>query len=238
MKEKLIDALKTPVKQGSVVVLVIERIKEALMNRELKPGDYLPSETELTRSLGVGKTTVREAIKMLQAMGVVEVKRGQGTIIREHPEESVLNPLIFQLVLQQGENQDIIELRKMFEPAYTLMAMENATEEDIERIRQTIERLQNAVEQGIPQAEDDLAFHHAILQSTHNPFVIRIGETILQLFKISISRSMRTIPEIALHDHRQIFEAFCAKEEQKLHDAIIKSFEGWKQSLEIEKALR
>lgn len=238
IKEKKIYALKTPVKQGSVVLLVIERIKEALINRELKPGDYLPSESELTRSLGVGKTTVREAIKMLQAMGIVEVKRGQGTIICEHPEESVLDPLIFQLMLQNGEPKDITDLRMIFEPAYTIVAMERATEEDLESIRSAVERLENAVTQGKQRAEDDLAFHHAILQSTHNPFIIRIGETILQLFKVSISRSMRNIPEIALRDHKRIFDAFCEKDEQKLREAIIKSFDGWKQSLDIEKALQ
>ena len=145
IKEKKIYALKTPVKQGSVVLLVIERIKEALINRELKPGDYLPSESELTRSLGVGKTTVREAIKMLQAMGIVEVKRGQGTIICKHPEESVLDPLIFQLMLQNGEPKDITDLRMIFEPAYTIVAMERATEEDLESIRSAVERLENAV---------------------------------------------------------------------------------------------
>jgi GntR family transcriptional repressor for pyruvate dehydrogenase complex len=81
---KRINSLIATVKKDSVVLMVIERIKEALIHRELKPGDYLPSETELTKNLGVGKSSVREAIKMLQAMGVLEVRRGQGTMIRKH----------------------------------------------------------------------------------------------------------------------------------------------------------
>ena len=119
----------------------------------------------------------------------------------------------------------------MFEPAYSIMAMERATQEDIERIKQAIRRLETAIKNGSPEAEDDIAFHKAILQSTHNSLVIKIGETILQLFKPSISTSMKTIPEIALRDHRRIFKAFCEKNEEKLRKAILKSFEGWKKSL-------
>jgi GntR family transcriptional repressor for pyruvate dehydrogenase complex len=234
MEEKNITALQSPVKQRSIVTLVIERIKDALINKELKPGDYLPSESELVKSLGVGKTTVREAIKMLQAMGIVEVRRGQGTIIRPHPGEDFINSMVFQLIVESGTPKDIVDLRMMFEPAFTLMAMEQATEEDIEHIRESVERFEEKIAKGTQHAEDDLAFHYAILQSTHNPFVIRIGETVLQLFKASITRSMRTIPDIALRDHKQIFAAFCEKDEQKLREAIIASFEGWKQSLNME----
>src|SRR5210317_1383675 len=94
------NSLGTPVKQGSVVNLVMNRIKEALINKELKPGDYLPTENELMEKLGVSKTSIREAIKMLQALGVVEMKRGQGTRIRDNSSGDMIDPLIFQLILQ------------------------------------------------------------------------------------------------------------------------------------------
>lgn len=235
MEEQQTTLLGAPVQQRSVVTLVIERIKEALINKHLKPGDFLPSEAELVKNLGVGKSTVREAVKMLQAMGVVEVRRGQGTVIREHPGEDLINPMIFQMIVQNGTPTDIVDLRMMFEPAYTLMAMERATPEDIANIRATIEQFEAKIHHHTQQAEDDLAFHYAILKSTHNPFVIKIGETVLQLFKASITRSMHTIPEVALRDHRQIFEAFCAKDAHQLHTAIVRSFDGWKQSLYGEK---
>src|SRR4030042_894435 len=64
----------------SVASRAIARIKDALLRKDLRPGDYLPSETELTKTLGIGKSSVREAVKMLQAMGGVEVRRGQGRV--------------------------------------------------------------------------------------------------------------------------------------------------------------
>ncbi|AEE97885.1 FadR/GntR family transcriptional regulator [Mahella australiensis] len=226
------QALTKPVKTGSVVKLILDRIKEALINKELKAGDYLPPEAELAKSLGVGKTSVREAIKMLEAMGVVEVRQGDGTFIKEKCDVNGINSLIFALLIEQGSNIEIFELREMFEPAYMLMAMKKATPEDIELIGDTIKLLEDNIRLGRQQAEDDLAFHYAILNSTHNPFVISIGSTVLELFKASIGTSMKRIPQTAVEDHKKIFKAFCDKNEMELFRAVMASFEGWKSSLE------
>jgi len=225
------NSLTTPVPRGSLVTFVVKRIKEALLNGEINPGDFLPPEAELAKNLSVGKSSVREALKMLQALGVVEVRRGQGTAICKEPGEESINPLIFQLLIEKRSIQDLIDLRMIFEPGITVMAMKKATKAEIETIRKTILRLQKSIERGVPMAEDDLAFHFAILNATHNPFVVRIGKTILQLFKSSISTSMNTIPEIALRDHKRIFDAFVQKNEDKLVEAVVDSFEGWKKSL-------
>lgn len=231
------SALSTPLGKDSVVLLVLERIKEALISKELRPGDFLPSEEELARNLGVGKSSVREAVKMLQAIGVAEVLRGQGTVIRRELGEDILNPLIFALILEEIDISNLIDLRMMFEPAYSLMAMDRATPTDIEAIRATVDHFERVIADGTQTAEDDIAFHRAILVATHNPFVVRIGETILQLFTASIRRSMREIPDTALADHSAIFDAFLARDPQRLRDAILTSFEGWRRSLNKERAI-
>lgn len=225
-------SLATPLKKGSVVVQIIDRIKRALLNGEVRPGDFLPSETELTRSLGVGKSSVREAVKMLQAMGIVEVRQGQGTMIREIPGNDYLDSMAFHLLLTRRLTQDILDLRLMFEPAYTVMAMRRATGEDVARIGAAVERLERAVRLGTQRAEDDLAFHQAILDATHNPLVVRIGETLMQLYEASIGTSMKLIPDIALADHRAIYEAFRARDEAAVRQAIARSAERWKTCLE------
>lgn len=229
---------KTPVRQlrvvagkDSIVSSVIDRIREALLRRDLKPGDYLPSETELTQTLGVSKSSVREAVKMLQAMGVVEVRRGQGTLVRTHPGAAFISPMIFQLILESGYPEDLVELRLMFEPAFAVMAMQRATDEDLAQIAKALERLEASVRSGTQVAEDDLAFHLAILRATGNRLVVRIGETIFQLFEPSISISMQHIPERAVEDHRRIYEALCARDEARLREAVLQSYDGWKESL-------
>ncbi|WP_461210238.1 FadR/GntR family transcriptional regulator [Desulfocurvus sp. DL9XJH121] len=221
------NSLTTPLQQDSVVLLVIERIKKALINDELKPGDYLPSETELTRNLGVGKSSVREAIKMLQAMGILEVRRGQGTRIREHPSEDALNSMVFQIILAKGVTKDMLDLRKMFEPAYTAMAIQRATDEDIRRIRKAVDDMEQALNSKVHDSNYDLAFHLAVLHSTHNPLVIRIGETMMELFDASIETSMRTLPDVALKDHKAILAAIENRDEAAAREAIRVSSTSW-----------
>ncbi|MFQ3621307.1 MAG: FadR/GntR family transcriptional regulator [Spirochaetales bacterium] len=226
-----VQTLKEPLKKRSVVHLVIERIKEAMIAKELKPGDYLPSETELTKSLGVGKTSVREAIKMLEAMGIVEIRQGHGTYIPLKPAPDSISPLTFQLILEQATNEHLLELRKIFEPAYALLAMEKATAEDVKLVEEAITVFEEKIKKGIQTAEDDLLFHERMLECTHNPFIIRIGNTIHQLFRASVAKSMQKIPEIALRDHKAILEAFASKNPKKLLQAIQKSYKGWEISL-------
>ena len=161
------------------------------------------------------------------AKALVETHQGEGTYISEKIPENSLNPLVFQLLIDYGNHADILELRRIFEPAYTKLAMENATEEDVQRLCLACERFESKISQGCQEAEDDLAFHYAILEATKNSFVIRIGKTILQLFQASIGESMRTIPLQALSDHRRILQAFIKKDEQELICAVENSFQGW-----------
>ena len=223
--------LKKRIKKPAIANTVMQRIYDALLQGEIKPGDLLPSEAELSEQLCVGKSSVREAIKMLNAIGVVESVQGEGTFVRTSVDEAAVNPLTYQMVLMQSTDEQIFELRYCIEPAYTLLAMQKATPEDLEKIRATVDNLEYKIQTNSQTAKDDLAFHIAILEATHNSYMIRIGKTVLQLFEASIQKSMYNIPGQALIDHRQILDAFEKKDEKALYDAVIKSFIGWDQML-------
>ena len=146
-------------------------------------------------------------------------------------DEAAVNPMTYQMVLMQGADEQILELRYCLEPAYTLLAMRKATPEDLEKIHDTVVNLERKICTNSQTAQDDLAFHEAILDATHNPYLIRIGKTILQLFEASIQKSMCNIPDQALEDHRRIIEAFEQKDSDALHEAVLKSFVGWEKML-------
>lgn len=217
--------------RSSVALQLLERIKSALIRGDLQPGDYLPSETELTNSLGIGKSSVREAIKMLQAIGIVEVKRGQGTMIRREPGTPLVDPMAFSMILARGMTRDVLEFRLMFEPAYTLQAMNSATENDHQRIQQSIDAMEEAIQSGAQTSQHDIAFHRAILHSTHNPMTIRVGETLLQLIEAALETSMRSLPETALKDHKAIYKAFKAGDSAGVQAAIATSSKSWETNL-------
>jgi len=222
-----IDKVFRPIKNGSLAKTVMEQIEEAMLNKELLPGDRLPTESELCKRVGVGKSSVREAIKMLEALGVIEIRQGDGTYIASSISERSINPLIFQLLIDYGNNADILELRSMFEPAYVLLAMEKASQEDINRIKKVQEEFKKKVGCVTQTADDDIAFHIAILEATHNAFIIRIGTTIMHLFLASITSSMKNIPQQAVTDHENILKAFIAKDKEALLSAVEQSFKGW-----------
>ena len=226
-----IEPLGNSIERRSVAMQLLERIKSALIRGELKPGDYLPSESELTQSLGIGKSSVREAIKMLQAIGIVEVRRGQGTVIRREPGDPIVDPMAFGMILARGMTRDVLEFRRMFEPAYTQQAMQAATAADHEQIRQTIDDMEIAIAKGEQTASHDVAFHRAILNATHNPMTIRVGETLLQLIEAALETSMQTLPEVALKDHKAIYQAFQAGDVQGVLAAIETSSKSWETSL-------
>lgn len=225
------DRLGGSIERSSVAFQILERIKAALIRGELQPGDYLPSETELTQSLGVGKSSVREAIKMLQAIGIVEVRRGQGTIIRREPGDPLVDPMAFGMILARGMTRDVLEFRRIFEPAYTLQAMANATPEDHARIQQAIADMETAIAHSEQTFRHDVAFHRAILHATHNPMTIRVGETLLQLIEAALETSMQTQPEVALKDHKKIYAAFEAGDAQGVNNAIEVSAKSWETEL-------
>jgi len=215
------------IKNDSVAKTVMEQIEKALIDKTLVPGDRLPTENEMCASMGVGKSSIREAIKMLSILGVVETRQGDGTFISSSIGEHCVNPLVYQLLIDDGNNTDIAELRSMFEPAYTILALKKATPEDIKHIIHISESFKEKVRLQTQKAEDDLNFHRAILEATHNPLIIRIGLTIIQLFRASITNSMQQIPDRAVRDHDNILQAFLKKDEKALLNAVYKSFEGW-----------
>jgi len=217
--------------RSSIAFQILERIKSALMRGDLKPGDYLPSETELTQSLGIGKSSVREAIKMLQAIGIVEVRRGHGTIIRREPGDPLVDPMAFGMILARGMTRDVLEFRAMFEPAYTLQAMANATDEDHQQIQKAIEDMAAAITSGEQTSHHDVSFHRAILYSTHNPMTIRVGQTLLELCEAALETSMQTLPETALNDHKAIYSAFQAGDAEGVRKAIEQSAKSWETNL-------
>jgi DNA-binding FadR family transcriptional regulator len=166
---------------SSEIVLII---KDNLLNGSLKPGDKLPTEKELMEQLGVSRTPVREAMKILEAIGVIQIKRGEGMFITRSLSQFTLNPLIFSLIMQSNNINELIAFRQHFE--VLLMNMIIAGNKRITTIEDAY-RYQTERMHPDLSPEDltdmDLAFHYAVLEATENPFVIEIGKTIYEIIK-------------------------------------------------------
>src|SRR5690625_1162202 len=163
---------------------IVSLIKDNLLNGSLKPGDKLPTEKELMDQLGVSRTPVREAIKILEAIGVIQIKRGEGMFITNNLSHFTLNPLIFSLIMHSNNMEKLIEFRQHFE--VLLMNMIITDKKNIDQIEAVYQSQKEKMHADVDPEElvkIDLEFHHAVLEATENPFVIEIGKTIYEIIK-------------------------------------------------------
>ena len=212
--------------------LVLGSIRNALINGDLQPGDKLPPLSELAEQMDVGLSSIREAIKMLEGLGILESRQGDGTFVSTGLSDDAFNVLSLQLILLPRSIKDLVEFRRMYETSYSYMAMQNATEEDLEKLERVVLSQEKKTTFAHPDAGDERDFHFAILQCTHNPYVIRLGHALVELFISTIPISGAMTNELSMvRDHRYIYEAIRSKDTAKLNAVLEKSFLGWEQRL-------
>lgn len=223
------QSMMTPLDRKPLSHVVVEKIKDGIIRGALKPGEFLPPEAQLADSLGVGKSSVREAIKMLEALGVVEVCKGQGSRIRTDMGDSLMNPLVFQLLLVSGENQDKLwEFRRAIELGANYLAIEHATQEDLDALKSLQESRIRDFARGIADPKNDLEFHLTIYRGTHNPFYEQIGKSVMELFYPSLVISNRDEPANVMEDHSAILDALLRRDYNAMTKCVEASLEKWR----------
>ena len=219
-------------KKEKVTDQVLAQIKQALIKGELKPGDRIPGVIELADKLGVGISSVREAIKMLESLGAVESRQGEGTFVCNTLKEGAANAFEIQLALLPQIADYLVEFREVYETAYTHLAMEHATAQDLAKVEAAVVALEDKIKQTSPEdlveTDDELGFHRAVLNCTHNPYIIKIGEVALDLFFDILQERLEPLPlREAAKDHRNILEAIRSKDSEALDKVLKKCFTWW-----------
>lgn len=220
-------------KKESAVDIVINNIKYLLLEKKLKPGDRLPNETELSNVLQVSRGSVREAMKILSAFGIIDIRRGDGTYIKNSSNKILFDPLLFNLILADSDIKEFVELREAIEFEVIRLILQNATEEDKKNIELAhMKYLELEKDENIDLktlAEYDIKFHHELGKATNNKLVERIYEFILDFFRPSIEKTHnhQEIENSALDSHTHIVEAIKSNDYEKAYNAIKKSIVVW-----------
>lgn len=178
------------------------------IEKRFSAGDRLPSENELANELGVSRTTLREAVRLLAAHQVLVTERGRGTFVRQdfHPSDAKLT--LESMTPELIDVRDLFEMRLIFEPEAAYYAAQRATDAELERIRHYAELEEELIAKGEDRAEVEMAFHNSIATATHNSF---IGELVPLIYR-SIDRALRLsgdFPDIianVVEDNRQLIE--------------------------------
>ena len=233
--------LTTPIKSESLVQTVINRITDAIISGELKPGDKLPTEMELIDTFQVSRNTVREAIKTLIAYGVVEIRRPEGTFVCDGSYPQMLSPLLYQTILRRGASHKyIFEFRQVVDVGITqLIRSQGLSDEDraeLERLNDeyvyelrrddySVERIHNK----------DMEFHKAVAAATHNPFAIMLHDFVADVSAESRYRVIEKVceendREYLIKTHRLTLDSLENKPGVDVNEVIEFSYYYWKDS--------
>lgn len=199
------DSLKVP----SLTDRTVEALTDYILREGLQPGALLPTEQELCDKLGIGRSTLREAVKVLESRGLVDRQQGVGARVIDGSQLAATQMLQLLFRRRQASAEDLLEVRKLYEIRAAALAAERATSHDLRSIREALDAMR-ATQASIEEyVEGDLGFHLAIARATHNGVLTLIVETVRPLLRDEIAATLKVDPrpEPRHHYHEKIYTA-------------------------------
>lgn len=198
--------------QKSLVDNITDQIIQLILDRNMQPGDRLPTEVELTQHLGVGRSTVREAVRRLASRNILEVRQGSGTFVsgkKGVPEDP------FGLTFIGSGPKVALELsdvRLMLEPELAATAAIRATQEQLELLSELCKKVEARILAEEDYIEDDIAFHRCIAEISGNSVLQNIIPVISSSVNISVQETEDEFRHFTLDEHRRIVAAIARRD--------------------------
>lgn len=197
-----------------------EDIVSFILEKNLQPGDKLPNETVLCELLDAGRSSVREAMKLLASRNIVTIRQGSGTYIASTP-GMVEDPLGFTFISNKKKLvHDLLEVRFLLEPSIASMAAANATETDIKKIITLCDEVEYLLKNNENHIQKDIEFHTAIALSSKNLVVPRLVPVINSSIPLFVEMTNNTLHEETIESHREITNAIAAHDPLRAQDAM------------------
>jgi len=202
----------TPVSTGRISAEIVGQIKVAIRDGRLAPGDQLPPERDLTKQLGVSRVSVRDALRMLEATGLIEVRVGArgGAFVTAPAPQLVAEGLHDMLLLAAATPAEITEARMVFELGMLELACERRTDEDLAELAAVCDRAEAALSAGAWDAALSAEFHTRLARAAHNTAIALFAETLQGPLLRSLQQARQVDPqhgEVGALEHRAILEA-------------------------------
>ena len=204
----------------SLVEQAAGALEEMIIGNRLRPGDKLPNEQALAGQIGVGRGTIREAVKVLESRGVVEIRRGRGTFVCAdvgHADD----PLGFRFAQDQRKLAlDLGELRLLLEPQIAARSAAMATPEDMQTLQSLCARVEQHILAGEDYGQADIDFHVKIAQMTGNTVIPQLIPLIAQGISLYVGLTHHTCAGSAAATHRAVVDAICARDGEAACEAM------------------
>ncbi len=228
-----------PIANQRVTDQVFSSLVRYLLSGDLKPGDRLPTEAEIAESLGAGRNSVREAMKVLQILGMVDRRQGHGSFFAD-PNDNSFEPLLIPVAASISQENDLVQLRTVFEVGTVDLIIDAVRDEQLGIIEERMLQLESLVSDDQFRVEDaaeaDVAFHVAMAESTGNKALISLSNLIMQLFKRSMAEALSDDHDRAssLEDHRALVNAIKSRDKDAAKSVIRRSFQRWRHSVHLD----
>ncbi len=211
-----------PIRREPIATQIARRLVEVILSGQIEPGTRMPSERQLAEAFGVGRSAMREALKALSLIGLVEVRQGDGTYLRRA--DSALLPEVIEWGLLLGEPRtlDLVEARQEIEIVLAGLAAQRRTDEQIAALERELEQLTLAASPD-DFVEHDLAFHTIVAEAAHNTALRDIHSSIHALLRTWIlgaigSRSQNM--ERSWPEHVPVLEAIRSRDSDGARQAM------------------
>ena len=197
------------VQKISISEEIAKQIMELISRGELKPGDHLPSERELCKDFGASRSSLREALRCLSIVGVLNARVGEGTSVAEDGEKFLRKIIEWRLITEKHDIENLLEVRMALEGVSAANAARNATAEQIEKLRKLVNKMQTVLDDEKGFAALDLEFHIAIANASGNTLVSNLIELVRSQLVKALHKVL-VVPHalpLTYKEHRVIFEA-------------------------------
>jgi GntR family transcriptional regulator, transcriptional repressor for pyruvate dehydrogenase complex len=237
MSHEFIDALSS-VKAGKLSEQIADQLRSAILSGLLKPADRLPSERQLVERFEASRNSVREAVKILETLGLLEVRRGSGVFVSGDHTKPMRDSLKSMLKTQQVTVTDLTEARLVLEPAIVRLACEKATRKDMEALEENIGAAAETLKTRSSAYGENIAFHQIIAAATHNPVIETTMDTFFAVLReasveiTGLSRDRFSGSSKAIKFHKRIAALFRQREPQKAYSLMLEHI------LDIQKDLK
>ena len=212
-----------PIKSTRIYEEIVRQVKQLIAEGRLKSGDRLPPERELAEKFVVSRTSVREALRALESLGLIEIRPGEGTFVRQVPLDALVGPLALVMTSQREAIGELFEARRVLEPAIAALAAGRATPEEIHEMERILEDQAREIAAGKTGLAQDAAFHAAIGTAAHNRAITRIAHAVMDLLTQSREESLNTPgrPTRSHQDHRRILQAIARRNATAARQAML-----------------
>jgi GntR family transcriptional repressor for pyruvate dehydrogenase complex len=196
------------IRKSKVYEEVAKQIERLILTK-LHPGDKLPGERELAEMLGVSRSSIRDAMRSLELVGLVEPRQGAGTVVREISADVLVTPLANVLAHKRQLVGELLDFRKMLEPPLAARAAAHASPDNLARMDQILQRQSDKFSRGEMAIEEDSEFHYTIATASGNSVVLKVLDILMDLLRETRARSLQRKgrPEKSIAGHRRILAA-------------------------------